>query len=214
MKRLIVVVLALVCAGSMMYAQDVRRSKNDLGMLFTLNGLGNLSGGAYNGGVGAQWYVADDMALRLGLGFASMKNEDKSGAVTRTETNTLVSVNPGFRLNLAHNSNVVGYAGVQAMIGMSSGKVEAGGTTELTGTTVGGGIFLGAEWFPWKNVSLGLEYGLGFMSSSSKTKIGSNETDGPTVTTIYLGAPVSANTGNGGGIVTNPISFNLSLYFN
>lgn len=217
MKRIVSFLLVVVAAGSFAVAQDVRNQKNDFGLLFTLNGLGNLTAGEYNGGAGAQWYVADDVAIRLGLGFANASIGNNADPET-TVSGTAVNLAPGVRFNLANNSNVIGYVGGQLMFGMGSSKTETSGnsnTTESSSTGIGVGAFLGAEWFPWKNVSISVEYGLGFMTSSSTSKSGSTESDGPTTTSIYLGAPSSLLLeGNNSSIVVAPLSFTLSFYIN
>ncbi|HRK04628.1 MAG TPA: outer membrane beta-barrel protein [Chlorobiota bacterium] len=218
MKRIVSLLLVVVAAGSVAVAQDVRNQKNDFGLLFTLNGLDNLSAGEYNGGAGAQWYLANDVALRFGLGFATASQGDNQDPET-TVSGTAINISPGVRFNLANNSNVVGYVGGQVMFGMASTKAETSGnnnTEETSSTGIGVGAFLGAEWFPWKNVSLSVEYGLGFMTSSSTAKSGDTEADGPSNTSIYLGAPsgILVTNGNDATIIVAPLSFTLSFYIN
>jgi len=217
MKRPVSLLLVAAAAFTMASAQDVRNKEGDLGLLFTLNGLGNLTAGEYNGGAGAQWYLANDLALRLGLGFASSSVGNNADPETTT-SGMAVNIAPGIRLNLANNSNVIGYVGGQVMLGIGSSKSETAGsnnTTESSTMGVGVGAFLGAEWFPWKNVSIGVEYGLGFMTSSSTNKNAGTETDGPLTTTIYLGAPSSLLIDEGNSsLLVAPLSFTLSFFIN
>lgn len=217
MKRIVSLLLVVVAAGSVAVAQDVRNQKNDFGLLFTLNGLGNLTAGEYNGGAGAQWYLGDDVALRFGLGFANSSIGNNADPET-TVSGTAINLAPGVRFNLANNSNVIGYVGGQVMFGMGSSSTETSGsnnTSESSSTGIGVGAFLGAEWFPWKNVSLSVEYGLGFMTSSSTSKVGDTETDGPSTTSIFLGAPSSLLIDDGNSsILVAPLSFTLSFYIN
>lgn len=217
MKKLATLALALVCAGVVAQAQEVRRSKNDLSLMFSYQGLGAATAGSFMGGAGAQWYLADDVALRLGLGFGTTSTET-AGASTTTTSGTLINLAPGFRLNIANNSNVVGYCGAQVMFGTGSTKTEISGnsnTVEGTQSALGAGVFFGAEWFPWKNVSFGFEYGLGFMSMSGSDKSGGSEVDRPSTTGIYLGTPASLTSSDGDLSISNSsVAITLSLFIN
>jgi hypothetical protein len=200
------VVIAIAVAG--MSAQDANRCRTkagDMSMLFTLNGLQDLGAGNYNGGVGLGFYLIDGIQLRFGLGYGSSSETVGEGATEAKESSSSLSFVPAVRLNLLKSSTVVGYTGLQLGYTMNSTSTEAGGTEtgSTSGSTIGVGALLGAEWFPWENVSLGLEYGLGFSTSSSTSKDQSGtETDGPSTTAINLGFPSSS------------VNFTLALYIN
>jgi Outer membrane protein beta-barrel domain len=218
MNKLATLALALICAGAVANAQDVRRAKNDVSLMFSYNGIGASTAGSFMGGAGAQWYLADDVALRMGLGFGTTSTETVQGSTTTTVSGTLINLAPGFRLNLASNSNVVGYCGAQVMFGTGSTKTEISGnsnTVEGTQSSLGAGVFFGAEWFPWKNVSLGFEYGLGFMSMSGSDKNGDTEVDRPSTTGIYLGTPATISSNNNDLSISNSsVAITLSLFIN
>ncbi len=218
MKRFGSLALALIAVTAIAGAQDVRKSQGDLAFLFAYNGIGSSTVGAFNGGVGAQWYLSNDMALRLGLGFGTSSIETPAGGTnTSTLSGTAISLAPGIRMNIASNSNVVGYVGGQVMFGTTSTKSEVTGSTntpETSATNLGVGLFFGAEWFPTKNISLGMEYGLGFMSSSSSSSAGGTTTDGPSTSSIYLGTPASITGGATPGVAIGSVAITAAFYFN
>ena len=206
MNRLATLAVIMLLACSVSFAQGestVRRTSGSTALLFTLNGLSNLGGGNFMGGFGINHFLSNDVALRAGLGFGM--NSETSGTGTSEQKNSTTTINlaPGIRFNLANNNNVAMYVGGQVMFGTSSTSTTVGGTDagSTSSTNIGVGAFAGAEWFPWNNVSLGLEYGLGFSTSSSSAKNAAGvESDGPTTTSIGLG-------------ISN-VQFLLALYFN
>jgi len=181
----------------------VRTNAGDLSMLFTLNGIDSIGAGNFMGGVGVGYYLSNNIQLRGGLGFGTTSTTSGEGAAEAKTTSTSFTIAPALRLNLANSSNVVAYTGVQVAYTMGSGSTSQGGTETGTSSnsTIGAGLLLGAEWFPWRNVSLGLEYGLGYSSSSSSyTLTGGTEDKGPTVSGINLGL--------------GTVQFMLGFYFN
>lgn len=218
MKVFVSLVLAACAIATTAMAQDVRKAQGDAAFLFSYNGLGSSTVGAYNGGVGGQWYLSNDMALRFGLGFGTTSTESGAEGSKTTVSGTAISLAPGIRMNIASNSNVVGYVGGQVMFGSGSTKSEREGSTntaEASSSNLGVGVFFGAEWFPTKNISLGMEYGLGFMSSSSSTTTAGTKTDGPSTTGIYLGTPASlVGTGNNLGVAVGNVAITAAFYFN
>lgn len=206
MKRLATLAAIALLACSVSFAQGestVRHSSGSTALLFTLNGLANLGGGDFMGGVGFNHFLSNDVALRAGVGFGMESQTSGTGTSEQKESTTTINIAPGIRFNLVHNSNIAMYVGGQVMFGTSSTTNTVGGTDagSSSSTNIGVGAFAGAEWFPWNNVSLGLEYGLGFATNSSKTKNAAGvETDGPTTTSIGLG-------------ISN-VQFILALYFN
>ncbi|MFM8771631.1 MAG: hypothetical protein ACKOE4_06385 [Candidatus Kapaibacterium sp.] len=108
-------------------AQDETMIRNRQGasaLLFTLNGLSDLSAGNYLGGAGISTFVSDNLALRLGLGFGS-KTLTKNNTADEERPTTRFSIAPGARYNLFNNSNVALHAGGQAMIGIGQIKNTA-----------------------------------------------------------------------------------------
>jgi len=206
MKRLATLAAIALLACSVSFAQGestVRRTAGSNALLFTLNGLADLGGGNFMGGLGFNHFLSNDVALRAGVGFGMGSITSGAGATEDKASTTEIKVAPGIRFNLANNSNVAMYVGGQVMFGMSSTSNTLAGADDgsESSTAIGVGAFAGAEWFPWNNVSLGLEYGLGFQTASGSEKDATGvETVGPTITSIDLG-------------ITN-VQFTLALYFN
>lgn len=216
MKSFHLLVMTFCVTTVMAFAQDVRKDKGDMALMFSYNGLTSSTANAYNGGVGAQWYMSDNMALRAGVGFGAPSITSGDGSTTIS--GTALSLSPGIRMNLANNSNIVGYVGGQVMFGMLSTNISVSGSTterSTSASSLGIGVFFGAEWFPTKNVSLGMEYGLGYMRSSSSQKVGDTTTEGDTESGIYLGVPAAlAVSGGDLDLTLGNVALTLSLYFN
>ena len=206
MKRLATLAAIALLACSVSFAQGestVRHSSGSTALLFTLNGLANLGGGDFMGGVGFNHFLSNDVALRAGVGFGMNSVSSGTDPAVSKSSKTTINIAPGIRFNLVHNSNIAMYVGGQVMFGMSDSTDTFNGTQQRSesSTSIGVGAFAGAEWFPWNNVSLGLEYGLGFSTSSSSVKLGTADAvDGPTRTGINLGL--------------SNVQFILALYFN
>lgn len=205
MARFLVAIMCIALTTVGTFAQSEPSTQHQSGstaLLVDLKGLSDLGAGNYKGGLGAMTFISNDLALRAGIGFSN-KLEKKNNTAKEETTTTAFTITPGVRYNVYDNDNVALYTGGEVTFGMGEVKNEAGGTqtSKATATTVGGGVFAGAEWFPWKHVSLMLEYGLGYTGTTSKLTAGSGpETDGPESTDIMLGL-TSAN-------------FTLAWYFN
>lgn len=205
MKRLILSVTIAALCVSAAHAQTEPTVQNRSGasaLLFDLKGLSTLGADNYKGGVGAMTYISDNVAVRAGVGFGIIDDKKNNTAKEETTTTTL-SIAPGIRYNVYNNDNVALYVGGELVLGMATQKNDANGSqvSKVSATTFGGGLFSGAEWFPWKNISLMLEYGLGYTATSSKlTNAAGVESDGPETSSAKLGV-TSAN-------------FTLGWYFN
>ncbi len=182
----------------------VRYKEGSTAMLFTLNGLGNLGADNYQGGIGANHYISNDIALRVGLGFGlnSSTVSQNDGTGEEVSKSSTIPVSPGIRFNLAHNRNIVMYTGGMVNLGLTNGSstVDGSETSSSSSTEIGAGVFAGAEFFPWENVALGLEYLLGFSTSSGSTTTGGVESNLPSNTDIELSL--------------STLQFTLSFYFN
>lgn len=205
MKHFLAACLLAMLALQSGYAQSeptVLSTSGASALLFDLKGLSDLGASNYRGGLGAMTFVSNNLAVRAGIGFSN--NVDKKNNTAQEETTTMaLTIAPGVRYNVYNNSNVALYAGGEVLFGLGEIKNEAAGaqTSKVASTTVGGGAFAGAEWFPWRNVSLMLEYGFGYQGTTSKlTNAAGAETDGPESTDMSLGLS-SAN-------------FTLAWYFN
>ena len=206
MKRLATIVMAVVLATAGVSAQDdvlCRAKAGDALMLFTLNGLQNIGAGSFNGGVGMGYYIGNGLQIRAGVGFGTNSETSGEGDAEQKETNGSFSIVPALRYNLVNSSTVCGYTGLQVGFMSTSGSTSVGGTEtgSTSSSTISAGLILGAEWFAWRNISLSLEYGFGYSSTSGTQKNGQGtETDLPTTSGINLGL--------------STVQFALALYFN
>jgi opacity protein-like surface antigen len=209
MKKLLIVLFLTFLALNSLVAQDTRVKQNagDFGLMFDLSGLANLGFNAIGGGndsisfapsLGAKWFLADKLALRILLGFQSttlttpvtvgtVKSESKL-------TQTAFTVAPAIVYNVASSGPVAGYVGggIQFLTASTSptNADTASSTIKMSNTSFGIGALFGAEWFPWSNLSLSGEYSLSFSTSSGTTTITiigkSTETDLPTTSFIGI----------------------------
>lgn len=225
MKRLAVLVLVLLFLASVSFAGDPKPVTNSgsKALLFDLGGLASLAAGNYGGGIGAKYYIASDLALRLSVGFNTSTQTDKNtqsplppGRIGEsTLTSTGFSIAPAITYNLAKSSTVAAYIGGMVIFNSSNEKREgnsaalgagfdSGEEYRVSSTGFGFGGILGAEWFPWENISLSAEYRLGYAHSSRTTE---STTGG---TTVSVDGPTTSGFGIGSA---NSAAFTLSFYF-
>jgi hypothetical protein len=205
MKRFLVAVALIALTTLCSYAQSEPTSQHQSGssaLLFDLKGLSDIGAENYRGGLGAMTFISNNLALRAGIGFSNAV-ETKNNSAQEETTAMSFTITPGVRYNVYDNDNIALYAGGEVLFGLGEIKNDAAGSqiSKVSATTFGGGVFTGAEWFPWRHVSLMLEYGIGYKASTSKiTNAAGTETDGPETSDISLGL-TSAN-------------FTLAWYFN
>jgi opacity protein-like surface antigen len=81
--------------------------------------------------------------------------------------------------------------------GINGNGFDSDSKLETSTTSIGAGLLLGVEWFPWENVSFGAEYALGFLSGSGETESTVNGTgstsDSPSTMSIGTSAVNGAN---------------------
>jgi opacity protein-like surface antigen len=210
MKRVAVALLIAAVAGTSAWAQKTKAG--DKAWLFTLSGLSDLGVGGYNGGLGLLYYLNDDLGLTVGLGFSTSSTTKKltdTSEPDEKKSSLGLTLSPGVRFNIASSGPVVGYVGVGVLVGISSETTEnpkdiQAKKVEISSTSIGAGVTVGAEWFAWSNVSLGASYSLAFTTSSGKTKI----------TPTSGGAPTERDALSTTTIATTPSgAFTLSIYW-
>lgn len=185
-SRLLAGLLGVAFLGSVAFAQDVTPSigAGSKAMLFTFSGLNALGANAYNGGLGAKFFVTAPIAIRASLQFMTANEKvpaDPSGTDGSISGTTMgISAGGEYHLTMARVSPYVG-----AVLGFSttSTKNETSivppATTnivvknDLAGENIGGIAFAagnalgiaglaGAEFFITKELSLSAEYQLGY----------------------------------------------------
>ena len=148
-------------------------------------------------GIGVRAFLSDQFVLRgaLGINYNS-KSEDRTTLdsageeVTETHTDDLfiAAIAPGIEYHFAQSESVSGYTGF--MLSYTSGVKTTGPNdnqeSDISSSLMVGPL-LGAEFFPWNNVSFGIEYILGLSSISTSRKVGDDEIDGPSYLNIQTG---------------------------
>lgn len=171
MKRLLLVLLAVVLLGSVASAQMMAKS----GMWGIQTSLGfAFSPIAAAPTLGAKFVVSDDIAIRFEAGISSTSPPGGGGSTTG------YAVGADFEYHLSGGKgNVSPYLGLG--VGFGGGSVPGGGTTP-TALTVGG--FFGGEYFFTTNFSAAGQIGVGF------TTAGVSGATTTTIATAGVGAVV------------------------
>jgi hypothetical protein len=151
-------------------------------------------------GAGMRFFLTDNTALRIGLGFNLSSNStprpnDTTGKED-TDSRFAFGISPALEIHLINAGPVSFYTGVVlscATASTSQGEDSLKVSNSQPG--LGGGALLGAEVFILNNLSLGAEYQVGVLRSSTSNKSGSKSTDGPSSTDIGISGPVRITLG-------------------
>ncbi len=232
MKRAFIAAFVLCLAASVSMAQDVVPSigRGSKAVLFSFGGLSFLSAGTFDGGVGARYFLSDEMSVRAGVQFtsASQTTSANPGAGQAgsdgTASATVLGLEGAAEWHMG-KGRVVPYMGVGAAFSTASTDTKpvvtgapplnqpetkngqfglsVNGTTYYGGTTLQIFGLAGVEFFLYKELSLSAEYQLGYMSTSRKDQ---EVSAGGTTTTTKVGS--ASNIG-----ITNSGVLTLSVYF-
>jgi hypothetical protein len=150
--------------------------------LFTLQGLGTFGIGSpsVNGmmsGVGVKWFVADDIALRVLLGFGSnqVAGIGPDSATTLTASSFGIGVGGEYHFRPLYSTSP--YVGLQIGFTSASTDVAVGsGTATDKTTSFGVAALAGFDWFFTRGLAVGAEMGLGFVSHGGTTIQGADKT--------------------------------------
>jgi hypothetical protein len=170
----------LIVPASTSFGQDVAGAGSKA-LLFSMV---ILTPSAYNGGLGAKYYLADPFALRgsLQFGFADHKIPGTGGAPDEDVSATQFGVSVGGEYHFM-KTRVSPYAGLD--LGVTTTSTDSKNTippfaevkNSANGVTIGGapyqgglnfrvGLIGGVEFFIIKELSLGAEYNLGYSLTS------------------------------------------------
>ncbi len=180
MKKIVLILAVVLVVSSMMIAQDAtpKSKSGDRAWLFTLGGLGSLSAGDYNGGVGIKYYIKDNLAIRGSLGFTKIDNPDPAPPAQPTPDPSIFTISGGLLYNYATNGPVLAYLGGEVIYNSFNNGQQGASSVNTFGVA---GV-AGVEWFAWSNVSLTGEYKLSFISSGD-----------PSTQVFNLGSASSSN---------------------
>jgi len=162
----------------------------------------NLSSSAlYSRGLGFLYYFGDNMAFRFGMSYASVTgtqefNEEDDGYDGEFSMGiSMLSIAPGVQYHLVNTGRISIYTGGELFYGSTSITLKEEMDSDKTEESVsfnGFGVagLIGAQFYPWKNVSLGAEYKLGYASFSMNTESDNGDEkvkeDGPSISALGI----------------------------
>lgn len=188
MKRVLLVLLAVVVLGNVAFAQESPAIKSGAKSLnFTFGGFGGfgLTGSGPMGGVGLSYFLSNDAAVRLGLQVTSTSSKTPANPPTGStgtdgEASALVLGVGLDYLMYAGSGRVRPYmgGGLGVTFGSNTAKppvIPAGPQPETkndptvgpTGITFGVGAIVGAEVFIYNELSFSAEYNLNLITVNS-----------------------------------------------
>jgi hypothetical protein len=210
----------LLLPASMSFGDDFTTSvgAGSKAMLFNFSGLSVLGAQAFDGGLGAKYYLSDPLALRVSIPFAYTNESVRANAANQTADGS----NSGVRVGLAAaaeyhflKTRVSPYAGgglgilyasttekrptTSTTIGTTTTTTDIKEANNAAGLTVGSNFFqggtafnaallAGVEFFIVKEVSLSAEYQFGYGLTSQ------SDQKITTVVTTTAGGVTSSNT--------------------
>ena len=195
------------------YAKPLTK-QGSAAMLFSINGLGSFGiaspGSLMVPAVGVEYFISDDLALRILLGLSSRSDGADStqsrSAVVAGSTQTFAgklsetdfAIGAGAMMHFRPLFSTSPYVGAQISFQSMSGTVtqlDAVTKKDFSGkqsvSQFGIDVLAGFDWFFTRGIAIGAEAGLGLTTSSSSTDTTdeagkTTTTDGPSATVIAL----------------------------
>ena len=162
-KNIIILFFVFFAFNTVVFSADSTR-QGDKALLFQIS-EGSLHPRSFAGGIGFQFYIKDDIAIRLPVGFGTyhkLTEKPENAEADYIQSAWNLRLTPGIRYNFGHGHNVLAYTGMQLMLDYTDSTVTGKDfrTNERNSSvyTWGIGLMLGAEWFPWRSLSFALEY--------------------------------------------------------
>lgn len=169
--------------------------------LFTINGLGSFGIGApalgdtagtaapFLFGVGGKWFLSDDLALRVLLGFDSHSGTPTvPDSTSAKQSSTAFGIGVGIEKHFRPLYSTSPYVGAQVSFASHSTDNGASGDQEekTSASTFGVTALAGFDWFFTHGIAAGAEVGLGFASTSNSVTVGSKTSSYQSVANISL----------------------------
>ncbi len=185
MKQKLIILFVLILSEGTLRAADgysFLAKQNDFALQFGMVGLNDLSFKNVKGGVGVQYYILNNIALRGSLrsSYSSSKLQKTNPTDFQDFSSNLtgISFEPGIRFNVAAASSLVLFTGVQGSFSFDYLKSVGLNFKDISEETkqigYGAGAFLGVEWFVFKNVSISGEYLINASWQEAKSNISSS----------------------------------------
>lgn len=171
LTAVMVALLTMVGAAAMAQDGDLPIQAGDKAFYFSMNGLGNFGvgnvpvGATNQGlvtGIEGKMFTRDAFAWRLGV---SLQRNSATPAVGTEVVTTQVGIAPGFEYHFVTADRFSIYTGgVLSYAVFDQETKTAAGKAIVNRQGFGLAGLLGAEFYPWQNISLGAEYQAGFMT--------------------------------------------------
>jgi hypothetical protein len=209
MKRFCFILLCTMLVSVLARAQENKpvTQSGTTSLNFTLNGFGGFGANGVHVttvssvqplyGVGATFYVADNVGLRIG--FAANMNSESTPNPDSTkdddvQTQLAIGFSPALLVHLLNSGPVTVYTGVAFNSGFTFSwfGADENRTLDLR-SRYGGGVLLGTEFYPFEFLSLGAETQLGIERSTTSRKVDDESAEGRAATTIGFMLPVRVN---------------------
>ncbi|MFN6947125.1 MAG: hypothetical protein ACK4ND_19460 [Cytophagaceae bacterium] len=242
MKKFFIAFALFAATSVSVFAQDEESNKPEAGSIGFTFGVNNLFGGGaqwFNQGLGQtntllfRYYLADNMAARVGLAYTRSGNTTTNlvNGVETTDKNSESSfdISLGGQLSLGSAPKLEPYIGADLVIGRGSASeyfrsdvvATEGGTvgdfferTDNFGATMRVGLIpvVGFNYYFSKNFAIGAEFGWGYMASfTSGGSFDQSQRTG-TVTTLTDGeSNLSTRTGDFGNFGRGMLA--VSVFF-
>lgn len=148
-------VIFLVGASSSQSQTMRAAAQGEKALLFNFVGLNALSLNAYQGGIGAKYFLSDGLALR-GLLLFGIDNKTVSTTPEATDNLFTFGIGGAIEYHLPISSSVSPYVGGGLQF-MTTSETINSGSFKTTGTTFGIGALMGVEYFFNQSLSLSAE---------------------------------------------------------
>lgn len=184
MKRVLFCLIAVMFVAQGALAAEIDTGAGAKALIFQFSGLSDLGLSGWQGGVGARYYLSDDLAIRPGVDFSlgSSKVKGTSGSTDDKESDVTLGANVAIEMHRAGPKSISPYLGAGAGFSTSKHTEEPSHAsspssgTLLKSTTVGTAfaafVMAGFEWGFSESLTLGGEYraGLNFGSGHVETE--------------------------------------------
>ncbi|MCB0703559.1 MAG: outer membrane beta-barrel protein [Ignavibacteriae bacterium] len=141
----------------------VRESSSDQALMFELSTIDDQLINNYIYGLGYRWYFSDNWSLGIGMGFNSNEFDESTDTVSVIRTSKSWGLNPSIRYNFSSNKNIIGFIGLDYSYYTSTStiSVEVVDNKQMSKNN-SAGLFIGADWFFTKNISLTTQYRISY----------------------------------------------------
>ena len=147
----------------------VRESSSNQALMFELSTIDDQLINNYIYGLGYRWYFADNFSFGIGMGFNTNEFDQSADSITITSSANSWGLNPSIRYNFSSNNNIIGFIGLDYSYYTSTNTINIEDLKrEQINKNNSAGLFIGADWFFTKNISLTAQYRISYGLRSEK----------------------------------------------